>query len=110
MEEEIDIIELLQRVKEGKAPKEVEIDSEFYRLVPNYATFSMEYWYEDEEDNRWIIEEYSLYTKIKILDKPIIEELEEKIHGTSLADTSYTLLLVIGKINEIIKHINKEEK
>lgn len=106
--EEIDIIELLHRVKEGKAPKEIEIGSEFYRLVPNYATFSMEYWYEDEEDNRWIIEEYSLYTKIKILDKPIIEELGFIENGMSIKAPDN--LVIVDKINEIIRVINKENK
>lgn len=106
MNEEIDIIELLKRVKEGKAPKEIEIGLIFYRLVPSYASFSMEYWYEDTEENRWEIEKYSLYTKIKILDKPIIEELPKDIN---LMTGESAIVTISNKINEIIKWINNKE-
>lgn len=100
--EEIDIIELLKRVKEGKAPKRIEIDAICYRLIPYYEGFSIEYWYEDDEENRWKIEEYTLYTKIKILDKPIIEELDE--------NENIDIYELARKVNQIIRHINKEEK
>ncbi len=103
--EEIDIIELLKRVKEGKAPKEIEIGSIFYRLVPSYASFSMEYWYEDDKENRWKIEEYSLYTKIKILDKPKIEEIH--LHPDEVQNSTERKLEI--KINEIIDYINNKE-
>lgn len=115
MNEEIDIIELLKRVKEGKAPKVIEIDSIFYGLDPNYESYSVEYWYDDDKENRWKIEEYTLQTKIKILDKPIIEELDYSLDG--LGDATYNESWLMNciranknKINEIIRHINKEGK
>ena len=110
--EEIDIIELLKRVKEGKAPKRIEIEGyEFYydetkiNIDSLYATperpSAVDYWCEIN---------ITLDTKIKILDEHKIEKLEEKIHGISLGDTNRTLLYTIKKINEIIKKINGEEK
>ena len=108
MNEEIDIVELLTRVKEGKAPKEIEIDGYTCEYNPDGNTIDTLY---VSEDGMWF-EDLSVdfNTKIKILDKPIIEKLEEKIHGISLGDTNRTLLYVIKKINEIIEKINGEEK
>jgi len=114
--EEIDIIELLKRVKEGKAPKRIEIGSIFFRLVNSYASFSIEYWYEDDEENRWKIEEYTLYTKIKILDKPIIEELKFTTIDMNNGEYRNKDSILVEwlsetriKINEIIKWINNKE-
>lgn len=110
MEEEIDIAELLKRVKEGKAPKKIEINGYRYEL----NDFNRYYREGIDGDIYNFVDEYDIFdildTKIKILDKPIIEELEEKIHGISLGDTNRTLLYVIKKINEIIEKINEEEK
>ena len=104
MNEEIDIIELLQRVKEGKAPKEIEInnhkytydDKEFDDIVWMYHRYigtSKRFWIEDET--------IRLNTKIKILDKPIIEELskDDMLYGYIMGN----------KINEIIKFLNNKE-
>ena len=109
MNEEIDIIELLKRAKEGKAPRRIEIYGTKYEFQENYTGIVCTYQTEDYDN--WLEEEViNLDTKIKILDKPIIEKLEETIHGISLGDTNRTLLYVIKKINEIIEKINGEEK
>lgn len=70
MNEEIDIIELFRRIKDGKAPKEIEInnhkytynDKEFDDIVWMYHRYigtSKRFWIEDEM--------MRLDTKIKIL-------------------------------------------
>lgn len=111
--EEIDIIELLKRVKEGKAPKEIQIEGYTY------------YWHTDVTHHNsyfrygtvGVIElatDYNTFelinTKIKILDKPIIEELKVEEGHTDLSGLPYTVYPtkdeIIEKINEIIKHIN----
>lgn len=112
MNEEIDIIELLKRVKEGKAPKEIQIEDYTY------------YWHTDVTHHNGyfryggvgfieLTTDYNTFelinTKIKILDKPIIEELEEKIGGQTINDTNYALLRTIEKVNEIIKYIKSKE-
>ena len=99
--EEIDIVELLKRVKEGKAPKLIEIENEKYSLYENYAMLEEIYEY-IEQDKFWCIDTIELDTKIKILDKPIIEELNE--------NENIDIYGLARKVNQIIKHINKEEK
>lgn len=101
MEEEIDIIELLKRVKEGKAPKMIEIDNAYYEFYENYETIE-EMYNEIEFDVLWHIDAMNLDTKIKILDKPIIEELDDT-NNVDIFDLA-------RKVNQIIKYINKEEK
>lgn len=97
--EEIDIIELLRRVKEGKAPKEIEINGNKY----NYNGFiNIQYMYEGNNYNMFS-EGITFDTKIKILDKPIIERLPEII-----ATSSNTIKYNRDKINEIIDYLNKE--
>jgi len=101
--EEIDIIELLKRVKEGKAPKEIEIDGTKYEFKENCSDivciYQTEYFY------NWLDnEDITLNTKIKILDKPIIEKLPE-ITATSSNIIKYNR----DKINEIIDYINDKE-
>lgn len=99
--EEIDIIELLKRVKEGKAPKLIEIENEKYSFFENYATLD-EIYDSIEQNNFWCIDTIELDTKIKILDKPIIEELD---------DTNNVYIFDLArKINQIIRYLNKEEK
>lgn len=107
--EEIDIIELLKRVKEGKAPKEIEIEGEKY----NYASdYDIEIMYENGLGEAWLrVHSIFFGTKIKILDKPIIERLSEEttigIEGSTIkAPTNMALMF---KINEIIDHINNKE-
>ena len=114
--EEIDIIELLKRVKEGKAPKKIQISATRYESngePDELVDTDIEYLYLSEMDERpWIDDmqpEITIQTKIKILDKHKVEKLEEKIHGISLGDTNRTLLYVIKKINEIIEKINGKE-
>ena len=93
MNEEIDIIELLKRVKEGKAPKKIEINGNIY----NYKGFiNIQYMYEGNEYNMFS-EGLNFDTKIKILDKPIIEKLNE-----------YDEVLLYKTVNQIIDYINKE--
>ena len=119
--EEIDIIELLQRVKEGKAPKRIEVYSKEFRLHPSYIAtnekilFELNSLYITSDENKdlcdydfWKLTGVCLKTKIKILDKPIIEELK-------IIDDGYTSRVpdnfeIMAKINEIIKWINKENK
>lgn len=104
MEEEIDIIELLKRVKEGNAPKEIEIEGEKYKFQENCSDIVCTYQTEDYDD--WLEnEDVTLDTKIKILDKPIIEEL--KLHPNEIQNS--TERKIGTKINEIIRHINKGE-
>ena len=95
--EEIDIIELLKRVKEGKAPKLIEIENEKYSFFENYATLD-EIYDNIEQNNFWCIDTIELDTKIKILDKPIIEELDYT--------TNVDIFGLARKVNEIIRHIN----
>ena len=96
--EEIDIIELLKRVKEDKAPKLIEINKKIYKFNYNPPDICKVYIRnEDGYPYLWLTNEIITFnTKIKILDKPIIEELE--MRGT-MAD----------KINEIIKWINNKK-
>lgn len=106
--EEIDIIELLQRVKEGKAPKEIEIEGVVYeRNTDDEFCDYIETMYEHDEGPRSITKFWTdtatLSTKIKILDKPIIEEIQDKM------DTHKEGILK-DKINEIIRVINNKEQ
>ena len=48
--EEIDIIELLQRVKEGKAPKEIEIENRTYIRSNDPDTDDIVYMYKGYSD------------------------------------------------------------
>ena len=104
MNEEIDIIELLQRVKEGKAPKEIEIEGRKYRCsiideTYDYIRVGLDDGYFD------LVDDYNIFelkdAKIKILDKPIIEEFE-------VTDTAPLPHQFRDKINEIIKWINEK--
>lgn len=117
--EEIDIIELLKRVKEEKAPKEIKIEGTEYKFQENCSDIVCIYQTEDYDD--WLEnEDITLDTKIKILDKPIIEEIPliEINHDYSNSSTTDTYEVeraitngeLADKINEIIRHINKEEK
>lgn len=105
--EEIDIIELLKRVKEGKAPKEIEIgeDKLFYHAEEKY----FERLYQTENNSWWSNSSFiTLYTKIKILDKPIIEELPIII-GYECDENRILIQKNRDKINEIIRVINNKE-
>ena len=78
MEEEIDIIELLKRVKEGKEPKVIAINGDKYNYFKDWITLDEIYYTRahGEEENLcyW---EIDFMTKIKILDKPIINTVDE---------------------------------
>lgn len=110
--EEIDIIELLKRVKEGKAPKRIEIEGVIYiRNTDEQFCDCVDLMYfcntSINETNWWIDDKgVTLDTKIKILDKPIIEELEINDEDSF----GHQIYLIENKINEIIKWINKENK
>ena len=118
MNEEIDIIELLKRVKEGKAPKEIEIEGVKYHY--NEEWYDVFYAYLDRNDKKIFQNFLDFDTKIKILDKPIIEEIPliEIKHDYSNGKTTDTYEVeraitneeLARKINEIIKYIIKEEK
>ena len=96
--EEIDIIELLKRVKEGKAPKLIEIDGTEYKFMKDFSDIYCIYQTKDYDD--WgENENVTLNTKIKILDKPIIEKLNE-----------YDEVLLYKTVNQIIDILNKENK
>lgn len=119
MNEEIDIIELFKRIKEGEAPKEIEIGGKKYNFVEYCSDiYGM---YKDSENLCYLISERIYFdTKIKILDKPIIEEIPliEIKHDYSNGKTTDTYEVeraitneeLARKINEIIKYIIKEEK
>lgn len=113
--EEIDIIELLKRVKEGKEPKRIEIKGVIYeRNTDEQFRDCIDLMYQhdrcvDELFDWWIDDkDVTLDTKIKILDKPIIEELKPVLYGNVLTYPDRDILT--KKINEIIKWINKEDK
>ena len=101
--EEIDIIELFRRIKEGKAPKEIMINGDKYDYFKDWMTLNETYFTKahgcEENICYW---EMDFMTKIKILDKPIIEELDD-YNNVDIFDLA-------RKVNQIIKHINKEEK
>ena len=103
--EEIDIIELLKRVKEGKAPKEIEINGNEYELT--YEENNIRFLYQNNY-NTMYAENITFDTKIKILDKPIIEELKPVNYNNIVTYPDRDILT--KKINEIIKWINKENK
>lgn len=117
--EEIDVIELLKRVKEGKAPKLIEIDDKFYTLR-DIKEPEIEQMYYILSPAGYTVNWFNnadiyLDTKIKILDKPIIEELDTIIGD--LENPTHNEMLLLNwirnnriKINETIKHINKEGK
>lgn len=106
--EEIDIIELLKRVKEGKAPKEIEVDNRIYKFNWNPPDICKAYIRsEDGYPFLWLTNEsIDFNTKIKILDKPIIEELPKDIN---LMTGESARVTISNKINEIIKWINNKE-
>lgn len=65
--EEIDIIELFKRVKEGKAPKKIEIENEIFIF---YNTISFENLYITNSGRNWVLcKNINLTIKIKILDE-----------------------------------------
>lgn len=100
--EEIDIIELLQRVKEGKAPKEIEINGNKYQYS---GSDNIQYLYENENFCIFV-ENIEFDTKIKILDKPIIEELKPVKYENIVTYPDRDILT--KKINEIIRVINEK--
>lgn len=109
--EEIDIIELLKRVKEGKAPKKIEIDGVVYERNTDEQFFGcIDLMYcrntaIDEPTDWWIDDkDVTLYTRIKILDKPIIERL-----GILPKISNENEIMLKDKINEIINWINNKE-
>lgn len=110
MEEEIDIIELFKRIKEGNAPKEIEINGKVYILTRYTCFLGVMYVEENNMSEYWELNNYAIDTIIKILDKPIIEELKmvKSMDGKVRAYPNEKT--VFDKINEIIKHINKEGK
>ena len=104
--EEIDIIELLKRVKEGNAPKSIEINENEFKLKyskkqSSTENVAIEELYITDDNDKWFDYTYIFMdTKIKILDKPIIEELEID------SGENTTQRIFEEKINEIIKWIN----
>ena len=114
--EEIDSIELLKRVKEGKAPKIISINNLEY-CYEDGASFGDYYRDTEKYGKVFLSNDYDFRSmaniKIKILDEPILEELDTIIGD--LENPSHNEILILNlirnnriKINEIIKHINKE--
>ena len=100
--EEIDIIELLKREKERKAPKVIEIKgTKFYS---SDTENDIEKLYLDDCGNPWFTRYIDVQTKIKILDKPFIEELPT---GES---TILTFTDLADKINEIIRYLRSKDE
>ena len=107
--EKIDIIELFKRVKEGKAPKMIEVNR--FRYIYRKDETDIKYIYDADNGHTMWSEEITLDTKIKILDKPIIEELDTIIGD--LENPTHNEILILNwirnnrnKINEIINYIN----
>lgn len=98
--EEIDIIELLRRVKEGKAPNRLYIEDYGYYTCDYDNMNKIKLCYVRDDGQHWYIEDFDFDTKIKILDKPIIEELSE--------NDMFVTVKVGNKINEIIKWIKEK--
>ena len=109
MNEEIDIIELLKRVKEGNAPKRIEVDGRKYYLCEE-ADWLEEYYLEENTNLKLYFQALSLNSKIKTLDKPIIEEIHKKYNVTNPKELKECVEDLGGKINEIIRYLNKENK
>lgn len=124
--EEIDIIELLKRAKEGKAPKKIEINGTIFKFCGTAEMVGIYDLYLDEENQYWQNYDIDLQTKITILDKPIIEELEIR-SSRNYKDVNTDVLVYIdnegkececfysvdvyiaNKINEIIRYLKKED-
>lgn len=103
--EEIDIIELLKRVKEGKAPKRIQINNTIYNyMLGDGYLDDIETMYENNNGDAWLRSQIEMWfdTKIKILDKPIIEYLPYSDKQT-ITEQEMT-----NKINEIIGILNKD--
>lgn len=99
--EEIDIIELFKRVKEGKAPKKIMIEDYYFyyneeceEITDMYSSNTC-YWVVKLKKNK-------LDTKIKILDKPFVEELPEN-ENIDIYDLS-------NKVNEIIRYLRSKDE
>lgn len=113
-EEEIDIIELFKRVKEGKAPNKILFGTKIYELFDRNDLEYMYYYKDNNEGNVYWFEENTirLETKIKILDKPIIEEIDYRYFANLLETTESEkricacLRELNNKINKIIRHLN----
>lgn len=119
-EEEIDIIELLTRVKNGNAPREIKIkknddDRPYFVFNPNWKNLGDVYRAKGTERIYLAISVLRFDTKFAILDKPKIEELG-KVIQKSVDDfmppfeREPNCLELKDKINEIIRYINKENK
>ena len=113
--EEIDIIELLKRVKEGKAPKRIEINGNVYKLCDDE---NIQFMYRRDLKSvfdieaGWFYEDITLDTKIKILDNPIINTADELKKIIKDKDSIFWIgergLMAIEEAINIIQ--NKEEK
>lgn len=111
--EEIDIIELLKRVKEGKAPKKIEIDNYIFEF--DEKTECIEVLYNNVDYSSSIVETWFdldilFDTKIKILDKPIIEEIHKTYDVNNPKELKECVEDLGGKINEIIRQVNRENE
>ncbi len=120
----ITIYELLELVKDGKAPKKIKYEN----IIWKYNLEENEY-IEDRKDYRRFQDYFSinlnfldcLKDKVEILEenKPIIEKLkikDNKVIGKwgNGSDYRYTLsapqVVIINKLNEVIDYINKKEE
>lgn len=104
MNNEIELIGLFNLIRKDKdkAPEEIEIKGiKYYRIKNNM----LDDFYQDCNGDGWccMFDQIYLDTRIKILDKPIIEDLE--IPEDDYADPNE----VAKKINEIIRYLRDKE-
>lgn len=102
--EKIDIVELLHREKEGKMPKRIEINGDVYIHTLYTSPLGIMYVEENNMSAYWRLNDYTIDTKIKILDKPIIEEIPT--NPLEVPDDMIIEEVFAKKINEIIRRLN----
>ena len=106
MNEEINIIELLKRVKEGKAPKIIEVRGIVYKYRPEWK--SIETMYVDGlGDDITNYSNIDLDTKVKVLDKPKYQIIT-KVSDDWDYDT-VSIYDLCSKVDGVIDYINNKE-
>lgn len=107
MNKEITIYELLELIKDGKAPKKIK----YYDRIFEYEYQLKDYYYESYslfEDGIEIISD-SLNDKVEIIEEDNkIEKLDEYIYCDSLDYNTCNMMFenIVNKINELIDELN----
>lgn len=106
MNKEITIYELLGLIKDDKAPKKIKYEYSIYELTPEGNDYYC------KQEMRWFTSEINslgvLNNKVEILEDKDIELLNldtDKLKGKEVIRAIDYLLE--GKINELIKEVNK---